>query len=80
MAPTIRLRQGVNEKLKKHFNCSTDGAVAKHIGVNASTWSRAVRRVAVPGPKLSDALLSIDGFGFEDLFEIHMGEPERESA
>lgn len=80
MPPVIKLRDGVNEKLKEHFGCKNDGEVAEHIGVNPSTWSRALRGVAVPGPKLADQLLKIDGFGFDDLFELVIDLPERESA
>lgn len=80
MAPTIRLRDGVNELLKDRFKCSTDDAVAEHIGIHPSTWSRAHRGVAVPGRKLSELLLQIDGLGFDDLFEVHTGEPVRESV
>lgn len=80
MAPTIRLRDGVNELLKERFNCSTDGAVAEHIGIHPSTWSRAIRDRAIPGPKLSELLLALDGLSFDDLFELHLDEPMRESA
>lgn len=80
MAPTIRLRAGVNDLLKEHFKCATNGAVAERIGVDASTWSRAIRGRAIPGPKLAEQLLKIEGFTFDDLFEVHTGEPRRDSA
>ncbi|MFI7628456.1 hypothetical protein [Microbispora rosea] len=80
MPPTIRLRNGVNERLKTHFGCSTDGAVAERIGIDPATWSRVIRGVSLPGPKLSDLLLQIEGFTFEDLFELVIEQPAGRSV
>ncbi|MGW4406582.1 hypothetical protein ACWEJ6_21310 [Nonomuraea sp. NPDC004702] len=79
MAPTIRIRQGVNDLLMKRFKCSTSREVAERVGVNEATWSRAVRGLSSPGPKLFGLLLQIDGLKFGDIFEVcHV--PEKESA
>ncbi|WP_433520059.1 helix-turn-helix domain-containing protein (plasmid) [Nonomuraea sp. CA-143628] len=80
MAPTIRIREGVNELLMERFGCSTSGEVAKNIGVSGSAWSRAVRGKSIPGPKLAGLLLQIDGLGFDDLFEVRTEETDRKSA
>ncbi|WP_219536679.1 hypothetical protein [Nonomuraea guangzhouensis] len=77
MAPTIRIREGVNDLLMKRFGCSTSREVAKNIGVNEATWSRAIRGISTPGPKLSGLLLQIDGLGFEDIFEVRTEETDR---
>lgn len=79
MAPTIRIREGVNDLLMKRFKCATSREVAVRVGVNEATWSRAVRGLASPGPKLFGLLLKIDGLKFDDLFEV-CDVPERKSA
>jgi transcriptional regulator with XRE-family HTH domain len=76
----IRLREGVNDLLKTHFDCTTSREVARHIGVDESTWSRAIRGRSVPGPKLSELLLQIEGVSFGDLFEINPDELDQEAS
>lgn len=79
-APAIHIREGVDELLKQRFGCSTSREVAKHIGVHEATWSRAIRGVSAPGKKLAKRLLQIDGLRFDDIFEVHTGEPKQEPA
>lgn len=79
MPPTIRIRQGVNDLLMKRFECDTSREVAENVGVNEATWSRAIRGISAPGPKLFGLLLQLDGLDFADIFEV-CDEPERKSA
>ncbi len=76
MPPTIRLRDGVNEQLKTLWGVSTDGEVADRIGIDPSQWSRVLRGVNLPGPKLLDLLLGIDGIKFEDVAELVIDTPK----
>jgi len=78
MSPQIKVRSEVNERLKQKWGCATDGEVARRIGVSPSTWSRALRGVCAPGPKLSSQLMRASGLGFDELFELPPA--ERESA
>ncbi|OPG13701.1 hypothetical protein [Microbispora sp. GKU 823] len=83
MAPTIRLRDGVPERLKKLFDCSTDMALAETIGIDQSQWSRVARGVSAPGPAFqAQLLLAVEGkdLDFYTLFEVVKGETERRSA
>lgn len=79
MAPTIRIREGVNDLLMKRWECGTSRQVAERVGVNEATWSRAVRGLSSPGPKLFGLLLCIEGLKFADIFEVR-DVPDRESA
>ena len=79
MSPPIKVRSEVNERLKQKWGCATDGEVARRIGVSPSTWSRALRGVCAPGPRLSSRLMQATGLGFNELFELPPTS-ERESA
>lgn len=75
MAPTIRLRDGVNKRLKERFNCSTDTALAEVVGIDQSQWSRVTRGISSPGPTFQAQLLALDtGMTFDELFEVVAGE------
>lgn len=80
MPPAIGLREGVNEQLKTHFGVSTDGEVANRIGIDPATWSRVIRGVSLPGRKLLDLLLNIEGIEFNDITELVIHPPERQST
>jgi hypothetical protein len=80
MPTTVRLREGVNDLLKKRFSCSTDWQVAQRVGINKSQWSRVLRGECLPGAKLQDLLLGIDGLSFNDLFEVVVEEPAGRST
>jgi transcriptional regulator with XRE-family HTH domain len=72
MAPTIRLREGVNTRLRKMFDCTTDGAVAEVLGIDASQYSRVYNERSSPGPNfVARLLIATDGKAtFDDLFEV----------
>lgn len=72
MAPTIRLRRGVNTRLRKMFDCATDGAVAEVLGIDASQFSRVSTWSSSPGPNfVARLLIATDGqAAFDDLFEV----------
>lgn len=70
---TIRLRDGVAERLKKAFGCTTDTGVAETIGVDQSQYSRVLRGRSDPGPYFQARLLlraRDHGMTFDDLFQI----------
>jgi hypothetical protein len=80
---TIRLRPGVAARLKDAFGCNTDTEVAETIGIDQSQYSRVVRGRSDPGPSFQARLLlraESHGLRFDDLFEVVVDEPERESA
>ena len=72
MAPTVRLRRGVNARLREMFGCSTDGAVAEVLGIDASQFSRVYNGKSSPGPNFTARLLiATEGHAkYEDLFEV----------
>jgi len=72
-SPTIRLRDGTKERLKKAFGVDSDVAVAERIGIDQSQYSRVTRGHSSPGPYFQARLLlaaDVNGLGFYDLFEI----------
>lgn len=80
MAPTIRLRDGVSERLKELFDCSTDTALAECVGIDPSQWSRVTRGRSSPGPNFqAQLLLATEGteMTFYELFEVDKGDDEQ---
>lgn len=70
---TIRLREGVADRLKQAFGCTTDTGVAETIGVDQSQYSRVIRGRSDPGPQFQARLLiraRAHGLSFDDLFQI----------
>jgi transcriptional regulator with XRE-family HTH domain len=72
MSPTVRLRRGVNARLREMFGCTTDGAVAEVLGIDPSQYSRVYNRRSSPGPNFTARLLiATEGHAkYEDLFEV----------
>ena len=72
MPPTLELRRGVNERLRKMFQCATDGAVADVLGIDASQFSRVCNGRSSPGPNFIARLLiaTAGQASFEDLFVV----------
>jgi len=73
MPPTIRLRDGADERLKKAFALDTDTALANHIGVDQGHYSRILNGRTSPGPSFQARLLIAAeklGINFYDLFEV----------
>ena len=82
LAPTIRLREGVNDRLKREFGCTTDAALAAHMGIDASHWSRVTRHRSAPGPGLqAQLLIACTGIAsFDELFEVVDDSMDRKTA
>lgn len=81
-AVVIRLRDGVSERLKEAFGCTSNTGVAKIIGVDQGHYSRVLNGRSDPGPYFQARLLlcvKSKGLAFEDLFEVAKA-PERKSA
>lgn len=72
MTPTLELRRGVNERLRQMFGCTTDGAVAEVLGIDASQFSRVYNGKSSPGPNfIARLLIAADGQAtFDELFEV----------
>lgn len=71
--PTIRLKGGVNDRLKEAFELPTDTAVAEHIGIDQGQYSRVLAGRSNPGPQFQARLLIAAEplqLGFYDLFTI----------
>lgn len=82
MPPTLELRRGVNERLRKMFGCATDGAVAEVLGIDASQFSRVYNGKSSPGPNfIARLLIATDGQAtFDDLFKVIDAETRRAVA
>lgn len=72
MAPTIHLRAGASERLRKILNCGTDGELAQALGMDVSHLSRLYNRRSSPGPSFTARVLRATRgrAKFEDLFEV----------
>ncbi|MEV4179880.1 helix-turn-helix transcriptional regulator [Streptosporangium canum] len=73
MTPTIRLRNGADERLKETLGLATDTALANHIGVDQGQYNRIKNGRSAPGPYFQARLLiAVEALNldFYDLFEV----------
>lgn len=73
-ARTIRLRDGVDERLKEEFNVTTDTALAPLLGVDQGQYSRVKSGLAAPGAVFTASLLTAVApleLDWYDLFEVY---------
>lgn len=73
MTPTIRLRDGADERLKREFGLATDSALAAHCRLNQGQYSRVRAGLSSPGPSFqAKILIAVQPLelDFYDLFEI----------
>lgn len=70
MSPTIKVRAGVSDRLKTQFDCTTDSAAARALGVDQGQWSRVMTGRSAPGPMFQARMLLAANVPWEQLFEV----------